>query len=322
MQSFKKILVPIDLSEASQNVVSMATNLARANESTLIFCYVALPLLPEEAMHSKADMDALILQQHATFKQIRPTDLAVNYEHLFLRGNPAPEIVKAADEQNADLIVLSTHGRTGLSRWLMGSVAEYVVRNAACPVMTIKLPNQKPTQQTSESQPGTETANNTRSPFVTSAMQHVDPIHHYDRMDDVAAELRASNCTAAPVINEQFECIGILTETDIGKYRDLVKRLDEHDETVLDEVYETDKYGMRKLDDPEFRQVQRHMTSPVICVSADTSCGDAARKFEQQPDIHHLIVVDPQHRPIGFVTPDDLQQLASWNLDDSIALNK
>jgi len=67
-----------------------------------------------------------------------PTDPAVPYEHHLLIGNPATAIVHLAETENVDLIVLPTHGRTGLMRLLMGSVAEEVVRKARCPVLTVK----------------------------------------------------------------------------------------------------------------------------------------------------------------------------------------
>ncbi|MGC3969962.1 MAG: universal stress protein [Pirellulales bacterium] len=59
---------------------------------------------------------------------VKPTDAAVPYVHRLVMGNPADEIVRLAEEENVDLIVMATHGRTGLSRVFMGSVAEQVVR--------------------------------------------------------------------------------------------------------------------------------------------------------------------------------------------------
>jgi nucleotide-binding universal stress UspA family protein len=56
-------------------------------------------------------------------------------------GDPAAEIIRAAQETGAELIVMGTHGRTGLQRLLMGSVAEQVLRKASCPVLTVKAPH-------------------------------------------------------------------------------------------------------------------------------------------------------------------------------------
>ena len=63
-------------------------------------------------------------------EQVKPTDPTVPYVHRLVMGNPADEIVRLAEEENADLIVMATHGRTGIGRVLMGSVAEAVVRRA------------------------------------------------------------------------------------------------------------------------------------------------------------------------------------------------
>jgi len=73
-----------------------------------------------------------------------PSDPSVSFEHKLLAGDPAAAIVEAADQENVDLIVLGTHGRTGLTRLLMGSVAENVVRKAKCPVLTVKHPSAVP----------------------------------------------------------------------------------------------------------------------------------------------------------------------------------
>lgn len=65
-------------------------------------------------------------------------DAKVPVEHLLEEGNPSAEILRVAQERRCDLIVMGTHGRTGLHRLLMGSVAEHVVRKAPCPVLVVK----------------------------------------------------------------------------------------------------------------------------------------------------------------------------------------
>jgi len=67
---------------------------------------------------------------------------SVPYEHRLLVGDPAGTIVGLAEEEHVDLIVMGTHGRTGLSRVLLGSVAEAVVRRASCPVLMVKQPQE------------------------------------------------------------------------------------------------------------------------------------------------------------------------------------
>jgi nucleotide-binding universal stress UspA family protein len=70
--------------------------------------------------------------------QLRPSDPSVEVDQHVLEGDPATEILKAAATTNTDVIVLGTHGHTGLTRLLVGSVAENVMRKAPCPVLTVR----------------------------------------------------------------------------------------------------------------------------------------------------------------------------------------
>ncbi len=81
--------------------------------------------------------DEGLRQQLAT---VVPTDPSVPHRHELRHGDPIGEIVRLANEEKADMIVMGTHGRTGLTRLLMGSVAEAIVRRADCPVLTVKHP--------------------------------------------------------------------------------------------------------------------------------------------------------------------------------------
>ena len=76
-------------------------------------------------------------------KEVRPTVPAVAYEHHCLPGTPVNETISFADENGIDLIVMASHGRTGISRLLMGSIAEGVLRRASCPVLIVKQPAAK-----------------------------------------------------------------------------------------------------------------------------------------------------------------------------------
>ena len=73
-------------------------------------------------------------------EQVKPTVPRVDYEHRYLEGGPVHEIVAFAEREHIDLIVMGSHGRTGLARLLMGSVAEGVARRAPCPVLIVKQP--------------------------------------------------------------------------------------------------------------------------------------------------------------------------------------
>jgi nucleotide-binding universal stress UspA family protein len=76
--------------------------------------------------------------------EVKPADPSIPVVYRMVTGDPATSVVQAAEEENADFIVVGSHGRTGLSRLLMGSVAEAIVRKAQCPVVTVKAPHNPP----------------------------------------------------------------------------------------------------------------------------------------------------------------------------------
>jgi nucleotide-binding universal stress UspA family protein len=87
-------------------------------------------------------------------EQIRPLNPRIDVRHVLLAGDPAGEIIRYATEARADLIVLGTHGRTGLDRLLMGSVAEKVLRGAPCSVLVVKMPRAAPAVEQGEAEGG------------------------------------------------------------------------------------------------------------------------------------------------------------------------
>jgi nucleotide-binding universal stress UspA family protein len=135
------ILHATDFSERSDHAFRLACALARDYKAHLIVLHV----LPAPAVGYP---DGIILTQPEDYReqariklqQMRPTDPAVPMDRLLGDGDPATTIVDTAKDKNCDLIVMGTHGWTGLTRLLMGSVAEAVVRRAPCPVLTVKMP--------------------------------------------------------------------------------------------------------------------------------------------------------------------------------------
>ncbi len=73
-------------------------------------------------------------------RHVQASDAKIPVKHLLEEGDPAAEILRVADELKCDLIVMGMHGRRGVARLLMGSVAEHVVRKATCPVLVVKTP--------------------------------------------------------------------------------------------------------------------------------------------------------------------------------------
>jgi nucleotide-binding universal stress UspA family protein len=164
MLSLKTILHPTDFSERSEYAFRLACTLARDHGARLVVLHVSeLPwavagegmmFLPE-----KAALQRLNEKLH----ELRPTEPGISVEYRLAEGDPASEILAAAYQTKCDLIALGTHGRTGLSRLLMGSVAELVLREAPCPVVTVKSqpPEENPRDQSCQAtarQPAGSTA--------------------------------------------------------------------------------------------------------------------------------------------------------------------
>lgn len=136
---FKKILFATDFSPTSNAAFQYAAALARDSGALLLITHV------EELPISYAGGDMYFAQPEYPNPEIRrmlaaivPSDKSVRYEHRLVMGTAADDIVRLADEERVDLIVIGTQGRTGLARVLVGSVAESVMRKAKCPVLTLK----------------------------------------------------------------------------------------------------------------------------------------------------------------------------------------
>jgi len=134
-----KILFPTDFSTLSDAALRHATALARDMGAKLLIVHVEEPPAAYgtgEMYYGIPDPDMPALQK--MLAAVVPSDPSVPFEHRMITGDPASEIVALAKDEKADLIVMGTHGRTGLGRLLMGSTAEAVVRRAPCPVFTFK----------------------------------------------------------------------------------------------------------------------------------------------------------------------------------------
>jgi universal stress protein A len=144
----KRILCPIDFSEFSDAALAYASTLAYQAGAKLLLVYVDDRQFPYDAgfagyVPPPDETEQLEKQLNET----RPTIEKVECEHHLLFGHPPDAIVEFARTHEIDLIVMGTHGRTGVARLLMGSVAESVVRRAECPVLTLRQPS--PTLQES-----------------------------------------------------------------------------------------------------------------------------------------------------------------------------
>lgn len=139
----QKILYPTDFSSYSNQAYFHAISLAQKHGASLTMLFV---YNPDRATTpgSTGDIEADRQYWREQLEQIRPLDQGISVRHVMLEGDPAGEIVKFSRDAGIDLIVIGTHGRTGLDRLLMGSVAEKVLRDAVCSVFVVKLPKGQP----------------------------------------------------------------------------------------------------------------------------------------------------------------------------------
>jgi len=138
MIRIQKILYATDFSSYSNQAYFHAVALASTHGASLTVLFVYTPdmVTPGEPV-DEAEATHYWQQQ---LEQIRPVDPRIPVRHVLLEGDPAGEIVRYGRDAGIDLIVMGTHGRTGLDRLLMGSVAEKVLRDASCSVLVVKLP--------------------------------------------------------------------------------------------------------------------------------------------------------------------------------------
>ena len=140
---YRRILLPLDGSSLAEQAVPHAVAQAERFQAELILLKV-LPPLPERPMSSPGrrqaeDLSAKLAREYleGVAAGIRERDIPVQV--VTVEGQAHPQIVQFAEENEVHLIVMSTRGQSGLSRWLMGSIADRVVRGATVPVLLIRV---------------------------------------------------------------------------------------------------------------------------------------------------------------------------------------
>ncbi|HXJ79523.1 MAG TPA: universal stress protein [Candidatus Methylomirabilis sp.] len=146
MSRIRRILHPSDFSRASGAAFAKAVDMAKANKAELLVVHVLTPVIPmvgdgyvsptvyEELeatarAHARKELERLLAKAKKAHARVKS---------LLLEGVPHEQITRAARSKRADLIVIGTHGRTGLAKLFLGSVAGRVVSTATCPVLTVR----------------------------------------------------------------------------------------------------------------------------------------------------------------------------------------
>ena len=140
------VLLGTDLGPASELATDRAFDLAQRHGADLIVVSVIDPNEPSRQMSGIASRwDEVRDRRHNAARELvaRGRSIGVTASFLVWTGDPGPSIVSAAEAESADLVVVGTHGRGTIGRLLLGSVSDYVVRNAPCPVLVVRPANRR-----------------------------------------------------------------------------------------------------------------------------------------------------------------------------------
>ena len=147
MKTFAKILVPVDFLSHSAEAVRRAMDLAVHHSAEVILLYAheaaQYPATPGDVVYDAEQLGHMTSQVRARLDAVRRDADPLGRRRIrthITQGLPARAIVETATREGVDLIVMGTHGRTGVGRAVLGSVAEQVMRRAPCPVLTVKAP--------------------------------------------------------------------------------------------------------------------------------------------------------------------------------------
>ena len=131
----RNILVPVDIENVDLSIVRRAEAIARWSGATVHLMHVVDPaLFVSPTMIRNGQVEEVLSYCRSRLEELTPVGATVTVE----MGKPGPTILKWAKAHDIDLIVLSTHARRGADRFFLGSVAEYVIRRADCPVITAR----------------------------------------------------------------------------------------------------------------------------------------------------------------------------------------
>jgi nucleotide-binding universal stress UspA family protein len=142
MTRIRTILHPTDFSDCSRLAFRLAVSMSQAEGARLVILHVKQA--PPSSGLARV-LNQLPLEEYDDWlrhqlEQFRVANSALEFEHRLTEGNPASEILRIVRDTGCDLVVMGTHGRTGLDQLVLGSVAEWVAKKAPCPVVTVRTP--------------------------------------------------------------------------------------------------------------------------------------------------------------------------------------
>lgn len=200
-EQFRRILCPVDFDDNSMQALDTAAKLARDSNGTVFVLHVVPMIIAPTGMPVYVD---LYKGQEET-AQTRLLEIAhkrlggIKYELLIHTGEPAGTILHAEKKTNADLLVMATHGRRGFRRFFIGSVAEQVLRESICPVLTVRC---------------TPVQNDLVGTWMTKNPVTATP---HEKLASIAAKMHAGAFRCVPVLGDGAP-VGIVTDRDIRQH--------------------------------------------------------------------------------------------------------
>src|SRR5208337_2508167 len=185
-QQFRNILCPVDFDDNSMEALDTAANFARENNGTVFVLHVVPMILAPTGMPVYVDLyKGQEEAARAKLLEIAHKRLAgVKHELLIHTGEPAGTILNAQKKTGADVIVMATHGRRGFKRFFLGSIAELVLREAACPVLTVRC---------------TPTQNGMVGTWMTKNPVTATP---REKLVSIAAKMHAGGFRSVPIVSD------------------------------------------------------------------------------------------------------------------------
>jgi len=204
-QQFSRILCPVDFDDNSMQALDTAANLARENNGTVFVLHVVPIIVEPTGMPIYVDLyKGQEEAARAKLLEIAHKQLGgVKYEIVIHTGEPAGAILNAEKKTNADVVVMATHGRRGFKRFFLGSIAELVLRESTCPVLTVRC---------------TPTQNDMVGTWMTKNPVTATP---HEKLATVAAKMHAGGFRSVTIVSDGAP-VGIVTDRDIRQHNNFL----------------------------------------------------------------------------------------------------
>jgi len=273
-----RILIPVDGSESVEEVLLYVTSITPRSDTRITLLHVLPPSREVSSGNTHADEihDALVSSGWKVSRELR-------------MGDPVEEIIKLALLLPATMLVMSTHGRSGLARISEGSVTEQVVRQSPCPVFILHTTRPGPMDQPADELfrrilvplDGTQT-----SAAILKCVERFAKYHDSDVFlfhDELDSSTSAEQKTAIrAVLEEQSVALantGLSVSLDMSTYRrpirEILNRVDELDISLVAMATHGETGERRALDESVTAEVIRHANCPLLVWSADPTCHPA-----------------------------------------------